>query len=174
MNNILNVVDTIKPQVKYKGSVKVLYIDKRSGKAKTLRRHNSGGEGLFTAISRMLIGLDTAEFIPSYIMAYNAGGAQLFTQDIGYASTPVLYKSVTNGSGEVIGDAIAESAESADIVQYTFMIPANNLVSRQQKIVKIKLFNKKGKLCAELDLTDAAIDTAIGSNILIYWKLKFA
>lgn len=170
MNTLVNITDIIEPQVKYKGSVKVLYIDKSSGKTKIIKKNNSGGPGLFTAICRMLIGLDSHEFVPSYIMGYNPGGSQLFTQDITFASTPVLYRTEEGGQT----DSIAESATSADTVQYTFMVPANNLVSRTQKITTIKLFNSRDEVCATLDLQNEAIETAIGSNILIYWKLKFA
>lgn len=170
-NKILHVTDTIEPQVKYRGSVKVLYMDKHSGKTKILRKHNSGGPGLFTAICRMLVGLDANDFVPSYIYAYSnrdGGGKQLFSQKITYASTPVLYKSVEDS------DIIAETAELANIVQYTFMIPATSLKSRTDQIKCLMLYNSRNEICAKINFDDIeAIETAVGSNILIYWKLKF-
>lgn len=172
MDKILNVSDVIEPKVKYRGSVKVLYIDKNSGRTKIIKKHNSGGSGLFTAICRTLIGLDSKNYIPSYVYAYTAHdgeGKQLLSQKITYASTPLLYK--TNAKGE---DVIAESSEVANIVQYTFMIPATSLKSRDQKIRCLILYNNRNEICAKLNFNDLeTIETSVGSNILIYWKLKF-
>lgn len=171
-NKILNVSDVIQPQVKYRGSVKVLYIDKNSGKTRVLKRHNKGGAGLFTAICRMLVGLDSKDFIPSYISAYSehdGAGRQLLAQRLTYASTPVLYKTVSEDE-----DVIAESAELANAIQYTFMIPATSLISNQVPIKCLILYNSRNEVCATLNFDDLEkIDTKVGSNILIYWKLKF-
>lgn len=171
MDKILHIDDVIEPQVKYRGSVKVLYIDKKSGKARVIKKNNSGGPGLFTAICRMLTGLDCTSFIPSYIYAYtlqDGGGRQLLAQKITYASTPTLYKT----SGDT--DTVAESADLADAIQYTFMIPATSLVARGSTIKCLILYNDRDEVCAKLNFDQfEEIETAVGSNILIYWKLKF-
>ena len=168
MDKILQINDIIEPNVEYRGSVKILYIDKDSGKAKIIKRHNEGGVGLFTAICRALVGLDTNMYAPSYIYGYSASGMQLFTQKITYASTPLLYNNVDGV------ERLAVDATAANVIQYTFLVPITSLKSTSEDIAKLILYNNERQVCAELDLTSDPISTSLGANILIYWKLKFA
>ena len=171
MDKILHINDIIEPKIKYRGSVKVLYIDNKTGKAKVIKKHNAGGPGLFTSICRMLLGLPTAEYVPSYILGYteqNGQGRQLFTQRIAYASTPILYE-VQDGK-----DKVAADEQTASVIQYTFLVPVTSLKSSTGTIKSLLLYNNKNQVCAQLDFDDAdAIDTNLGANLLIYWKLKF-
>lgn len=168
-NKILQINDIIEPQVDYRGSVKILYIDKSSGKTKTIKRHNKGGKGLFTAICRSLVGLDVTNYVPSYIYGYNSKDALLFTQKITYASTPMLY------NADQGREKLAAEGTEANIVQYTFLVPITSLRSTSESIRKLKLFNNNNEECAVLELDEhSAISTNLGANILIYWKLRFA
>lgn len=166
INNMhVTITDTIQAQISYTGSVKILYMDRRDGKTKIIKEHNTGDLGLFTAITRCLAGMPADEYLPSYIMGYYEGGLdqEAFTQHIGFASKPVLF----------LDDKIGDGS-SNNIVQYTFMVPINNLIERGPKIDRLVMYNKQGQVCATLNLVDNKIETNVASNILIYWKLKFA
>lgn len=166
--NLIGITETFHPQVKYRGFVKILYIDRNSGRTRVIRQHNAGDEGLFTAITRALAGYDIQNHLPLNVMGYDVSGQEMFAQKIGYSSTPVLY------SSKEAGDSVAINLdEGVNMIQYTFMIPANSLIATTD-ICKLVLFNKLGKKCATLDLpVGEQISTNTGSNILIYWKLKF-
>lgn len=171
--NTLNISSEIKPQIRYRGSVKILYIDKNSGKARMIKNHNSGGIGLFTCICRALIGMDSSKHMPSYIYAYTDNTDinqqqhatnQVLAQKITYASTPLLYK----------GDELATDYDNADCVEYTFMIPSTSIMITDADIKSLVLYNNLNQICAILNLPDEeSISTSTGYNILIYWKLKF-
>lgn len=164
----VGITDTFHPEIRYKGFVKILYIDKNNGKAQVIRKQNSGGYGLFTAITRALAGYPVHNHIPVNLMAYDAAGNPVFAQNIGYSSAPILYQSTTGG------DSVAINIdENINMIQYTFMIPANSLIATTD-IAKLVLYNKLGQECAILELSSGQrINTTTGSNILIYWKLKF-
>lgn len=179
MNNIINANDVIEPKVKYRGSVKILYMDKASGKTRIIKKHNQGGPGLFSAICRMLGGLDVTDYVPSYIYGYNAiysdenknAAKQMFTQKITFASTPVLY--MINNQGL---EQASNSGEKANVVEYTFMVPMANLksTSGNDSIKCLVLYNNRGDKCAQLNLeSHEEIKLNLTNNILIYWKLKF-
>ena len=170
MDKILNINDIIEPGVEYRGSVKILYMDRISGKARILKKHNAGGPGLFTAICRMLISLPTSNHIPSYIKGLDANNNNLFTQKIRYATTPSLYK--TDEATQI--DKLVNDAMNANVILYTFLIPVTGLKSSKNAITKLVLCNENDVECATLELdADEQIETNVGTNILIYWKLKF-
>lgn len=161
----LNITQVINPAVEYNGAVKIIYLDKgKNSSLKVINKKNSGDVGLFTAITRALVGFNVKDFTPSYIMGYFdiAGQNAAFASPITFASTPILYNN----------DSIAVNANEANMLQYTFMVPATSLTSRTQSISLLRLYNNKQQVCASLVLEDD-ISTNISSNILIYWKLKF-
>lgn len=169
-NNLvgIGITDTFHPEIRYKGFVKILYIDKNNGKTHVIRKQNSGGQGLFTAITRALAGYPVQNHLPINLMAYDGAGNPVFAQNIGYSSAPILYQS--SAAGDVVAIDINENI---NMIQYTFMIPANSLIASTD-ICKLVLFNKLGQECAVLNLEHGQrISTTTGSNILIYWKLKF-
>lgn len=161
----VDIVQTINPAIAYNGAVKIIYLDKSNGSnLKVINKKNSGGIGLFTAITRALVGLEVKDFTPSYIMGYFdlEGNNAAFASPVTFASTPILYNN----------DSIAINSNEANALQYTFMVPATSLTNRTESISLLRLYNNKQQVCASLVLEDN-ISTRISSNILIYWKLKF-
>lgn len=149
--------------VSYSGNVTISYRD-RDHKIIRIRKHNSAKIGLFTALTRALAGLTVSEYIPYYIMGYydTSNLDKAFTQNISYASSPKIY----------VDTEISADSTSGNIVEYTFIIPINNIVSRSKSIHKLVLYNKQNEVCAEIIL-DTPIETNISSSILVSWKLAF-
>lgn len=184
----IDIEENISPEIKYDGYVTVKYRDRKTGKLKTIKKHNIGTIGLFTAIALVLSGQVTSASnnIPSSIMGFYKNGdnyENAFIQKISRSSgARILYYDETNHTYK------EGSFNRCDTVQYEFLIPATSLSQKTSKISKLVLLNNaplakdsepytkdSANVCAILTLDDtSAIDTDVSSNILIYWKLRFS
>lgn len=151
----------ISPKIAYEGCVTVIY--KQNENISINKVHNTGEIALFTALTRALASYDIKDYIPTKLMAYT-NGEEALTQTISYASAPTPYLDNAQASG------VRNNA-----VQYTFIIPVNNLSMRGDDIDEIALLNNKNERCAYIKLQGSQkIKTNVSSSILIYWKLEFS
>ena len=189
IKNKLKVQNSIDADVDYTGSVTVKYFNKATGKLEIINQHNTANDGLFTGITRMLCGLPFTDYLPTSIMGYFdtdcSEQSEAFNQKIAYASTPITLKesfSKDQTSQEITSEILETNGDNNNIVQYTFVVPFNNIKidpTSPKKIKALVFYNKIGSnedisKCATVVLENKdAISTDVDSGILIYWQLKF-
>lgn len=166
MNNNIIINDKIQANINYSGNVTIKYINKANGKVEIISKHNTPNDGLFTCITKMLSRLNFSTYMPSRIMGYSEAGEELFTQPISYASTPnVVY--IDSTGQEIFNSPVTNALE------YTFVIPFNNIRDTTSAIKTLTLFNDISDMnsdeskCATVTL-ETPISTNIDSGILIY------
>lgn len=150
----------------YSGQVTIKYADTNNKECK-YNIKNSGTADLFTAIMKLLAGMDASSDVPIKLQGFTDELSQdstAFIQPIIYATTPIIYTTASTGSSEAQGEGA--------FIEYSFVIPINMIKNRGATIKQLALLNKKDKICASIKLSpDQFIATNISSNILIYWKM---
>lgn len=184
MSKHIEIQDCIQHNIKYKGIVTVSLIDKQTGKQYNRKSYNTSEKDLFTAICRMLCDVDTQDYIPRYIKAYNSNLQNLSpTQSLIDADKEVFYNPVyysASPSVYTLQDqswirSTLNSQDGAEMVEYSFLVPSTNIKLNANNYIKsLRLFNNRNNLCASVDFGDDAISLSNSSNILITWKLQFS
>lgn len=165
--------------VKYTGEVKVSVIKKKP--IKTIKRHNDGGDGLFTCITKALATEGIARYLPRYIVCYTKNGNtyQRVSTPISYSSSPTRY----------LGNNTSPSLDSGESnkTQLQFLIPYSSFTVEVGDVVTVDrmyLINEQefsmgsdyfeNHYCAVVDFDDnSKIEVDSDTNLLIYWSLSF-